>query len=91
MDAATHAYLSCRMYREIGNYADLILRAHEVSHPEDSCEKHEIDYNNNEIGRQLAGQQGDCTDLVFNQLNTGRLQVNNPFPAGLCRWTGNGL
>lgn len=92
MDAATHAYLSCELYRQVADdNARKILDAHEFEHPEDTCESHEQDFNNNEIGRQLSKQQGSCTNLAFGALNTGRLQVNNPFPAGMCSWKGNGL
>ena len=92
MDAATHAYLACRMHRALDSSdAKAILDSHEFEHPEDSCESHEMDFNNNEVGRQLSQQTGDCTDLVFDQLNSGGLQVNNPFAPGICKWKGNGL
>jgi hypothetical protein len=92
MDAATHAYLSCRLYRAVGDGdAKAILDAHENSHPEDACNSHEMDYNNNDVGKALSAQPGDCTDLVFNALNAGRLQLNTPFPAGMCSWKGHGL
>ena len=92
MDAATHSYLSCRLYRALGaGDAKAILDGHENEHPEDECISHEMDYNNNEVGRNLASQAGDCTDLVFRKLNGGGLQLNRPFPAGMCSWKGNGL
>jgi hypothetical protein len=94
MDAATHAYLSCMMHRDpnIGEAAaDAILKAHEDEHPEDDCNSHEMDFNNNEVGKALSRDPGDCTDLVFDRLNRGDLQVRNPFPAGMCSWKGNGL
>ena len=68
-----------------------ILDAHENSSPEDACEKHEMDFNNNEIGKQLSKQSGDCTSLVFDALNRGKLQLNKPFVRGMCSWKGNGL
>ena len=92
MDAATHAYLACRLYREVPDeHARQILDAHENDNPDDPCESHEQDYNNNSIGERLANEQGDCTDLTFDALNNGKLQVNTPFPSGVCKWTGNGL
>jgi len=81
------------MYRDVAigeKAAKEILDAHEFEHPEDSS-SHEMDLNNNELGRQLSKQQGDCTSLAFGALNSGKLQVNNPFPAGMCSWKGNGL
>ena len=94
MDAATHAYLSCTLYRDplvSSRAAKEILDAHENSSPEDACEKHEMDFNNNEIGKQLSKQSGDCTSLVFDALNRGKLQLNKPFVRGMCSWKGNGL
>lgn len=49
MDAATHAYLSCTLYRDplvSSRAAKEILDAHENSSPEDTCESHEMDFNN---------------------------------------------
>jgi hypothetical protein len=97
MDAATHAYLSCRLIRAVGeSIAMRILDSHEVDSPQDPCISHEQDLNNNEVGRQLANQVKtdpikECTDLAFAALNNWRLQVNFPFPEGMCSWTGRGL
>jgi hypothetical protein len=93
MDAATHAYLACVLYRDLATrpVAAHFLESHEHGRPEDTCEQHEMDLNNNEIGRRLAREEGDCSDLVFAQLNADRLHVNRPFPEGMCSWTGNGL
>ena len=93
MDAATHAYLSCMLYSDptTADSATAILNAHENAHPEDTCESHEMDYNNNAIGRALSREPGDCSAKAFAALNSGRLQVNSPFAPGVCRWKGNGL
>lgn len=89
MDAATHGYLACRAHRDIGrDSAEKFLDAHEADHPEDTCEEHEMDFNNNEIGRQLANKVGDCEDLAIDALNAGQFQLNLPFPPGICTWRG---
>jgi hypothetical protein len=88
MDAARHAYLACLLHQDpkTRDEAKKILDAHE-NRPTDSCESHEQDLNNNEIGRQLASQ-GDCSKAALDALNGGRLQVNKPYSPNQCTWTG---
>jgi hypothetical protein len=84
-DAARHARWSCELYSSalIPDFvADQILRRHE-NRPTDPCISHEQDMNNNEVGHQNANAGNDCAASALQALAAGRLQVNNPPPAGV--------
>jgi glucodextranase-like protein/carboxypeptidase family protein/uncharacterized protein DUF6973 len=83
-DAARHARWSCELYSSFLTraYADAFLRLHE-NRPQDPCESHEQDLNNNQVGQQNAASGANCATSALQALAAGRLQVNNPPPAGV--------
>jgi len=82
-DAGRHAYLSCALHSDslTSLYADTILNLHEQDASQD-CLSHEQDVNNNEVGKSNASSGVDCAQAALQSLAAGRLQINNPPPAG---------
>ena len=82
-DAARHDRWSCELYSDplTKDFAQEILRRHE-NRSDDECVSHEQDLNNNEVGRANAAAGKDCTTAALQDLEAGRLQVNNPPPTG---------
>ena len=87
-DAGPHLLWSCLLNKSPISkaYADDILTRHENGRGDDSCESHEQDFNNNEIGRKMAEAGLDCEGealrlaygLTPSVPSVGRPQINAP-------------
>ncbi len=84
-DAARHARWSCELHSSplTRDLADTLLDLHERNRDDDTCPGHEMDFNNNEMGRQNAEAGRDCSAAALQALQNGSLQINSPPSAGV--------
>lgn len=84
-NAFLHAYANCLFARRCGvDLAEQFWNAHE-QHDANTCTNASMDFHNNQVGRSVSTQSGDCADLVLEQINDGAARWMNPPPAaGAC-------
>lgn len=74
-DAFRHAYLSCKMTKDLGeDQAEKVGNVHEI-YGENPPEETAMDLKNNSVGRQLAKDPKDCKASVWDALGKGELQT----------------
>ena len=78
-DAFRHCYWNCRMAQSFGTEkAELVGTVHEACNTLAAADDIKMDLSNNEMGRQLSANGGDCETLCLTALQQQKLAVLVP-------------